>query len=169
MMAEALTPMLDVASLHLLAPSAAPPGTLLIHAAKSPLHAAWLTIGGGGPRNILTIDNGEHGFKVVDGRRANGSFLQILSPRFVVDPESAITGTDSSPDRGTLFISSAGPGILSKLDYGECRVLLDGTILLDSSYENFAGFRHWRIEVDGEGHKPRVLFTYRHGSFPEKQ
>jgi hypothetical protein len=149
------TPMIAIDQLSSSSPGSAEAGSLLIQVAKSPTYAAWLIIGGGGPRNALVIDNSAHGFKVVDGRAAHGSFLRISNPRFVVD---------GSPEAGTLFIGRDGPGILARLEHGECRVMLDGTISDDTSYTNFSGFRHWRIEVDGSGDEPVTLFSYRHRS-----
>jgi hypothetical protein len=158
------TSVIDLASLSHVSPSAAAPGSLLIQAAKKPAYAAWLMIGGGGPRNTLTIDNGRYGFQVVDGHAASGVFLQVANPRFIVDPTSALSGTDSSPEAGTLFLTSKGPGILARLDRGTVRVMLDGTLTDDNDWGSFAGFRHWRIEVGDAAHDTHVLYTYRHES-----
>lgn len=160
----ALVPMIDVEDLQNSAPNRAEPGSLLLQIAKSPAYAAWLIIGGGGPRNSLVIDNGKYGFNVVDGRNAHGSFVRISNPRFVVDPTSGISGIDGSPEPGTLFITADGPGILARVDHGECRVMLDGSISDETSYANFAGYRLWRIEADGSNGEPVVLFSYRHAS-----
>ena len=154
-------PLIDVTHLEISSPGRADPGAILIQAGKSPMYAAWLIIGGGGPRNALVIDNGKYGFKVFDASQANGVFMRVKNPRFVVDTDSGITGMDGSPEKGTLFVTSDGAGILAGLDHGECRVMLDGTISDHSSYSEFAGFPHWRIEVDGPGDQPRTLFTYR--------
>jgi hypothetical protein len=155
--------MINITDLNLSTPSTAVPGTLLIQSAKSPKYAAWMAIGGGGPRNALTIDNGAHGFRVVNAQGAHGLFLSVANPRFVVDPLSALSGFDSSPEPGTLFITPNGPGILSRDDRSEFGVMLDGTLIADVDYGAFAGFRHWRIEV-GDEDEPLVLFTYRHES-----
>lgn len=167
--AQAVVPMISIEHLESSSPGRADPGSLLLQVAKAPAYAAWLIIGGGGPRNALIIDNGPHGFKVVDGRAAYGSFVRVGHPRFVVDPASGITGTDGSPEPGTLFRTPEGPGILARLDHAECRVLLDGRIREDTGYAEFAGFRHWRIEVDGPDGHPVILFTYRHRSMDPKE
>lgn len=155
--------MINITDLNFDAPSTAPPGTLLIQSAMSPRYAAWLSIGGGGPRNALTIDNGAHGFSVVNSQGAHGQFLSVARPRFVVDPLSALSGFDSSPEKGTLFVTPAGIGILARADHSEVGVMLDGTLVAHIDYAAFAGFRHWRIEVGSED-EPHVLFTYRHAS-----
>ncbi|ATY30606.1 hypothetical protein [Sphingomonas psychrotolerans] len=159
--------MINITDLDYTSPSTAPPGALLIHAAKAPSYAAWLAIGGGGPRNSLTIDNGPRGFKVMNGQGAHGPFLLVANPRFVVDPRSALNGFDSSPEPGTLFITPNGPGILARTDHSELGVMLDGTLLADIDYGAFAGFRHWRIEVGDPNGESDVLFTYRHPSLDE--
>lgn len=153
--------MINITDLDLAAPSTAIPGTLLIQSAKSPRYAAWLAIGGGGPRNALTIDNGPYGFRVVNSQGAHGVFLSLANARFVVDPTSSLSGFDSSPEPGTLFITPNGAGILARDDHSEFGVMLDGTLVADIDYGNFSGFRHWRIEVGAED-EPHILFTYRH-------
>lgn len=158
--------MIDIKQLEIATPSAAPAGSLIIQAAKNPLYAAHLIIGGGGPRNALTIGEGKLGFEVVDLSRASGVFLEVANPRFVVDVSSAVSGFDHSPEAGTLFRTPAGVGLVAKVDHAECGVLLDGNMIA-IDYSKFAGFRHWRIELDGPGEEPHVLFTYRHSSFPE--
>lgn len=69
---------------------------------------------------------------------------------------------DGFSERGTLFVTPEGAGILASLDHGECRVLLNGTISGGSCYSDVTGFRHWHIEVDGPGDEPQMLFTYGH-------
>ena len=152
--------MIDVSLLELVAPTAAPPGSLLIHCAKQPLYPALLTVSGGGPRNTLVIADDGLGFEVVDMARASGVFLKVAKPRFVVDPESAVTGFDHTPEPGTLFLTSAGAGILARADHAECGVMLDGT-MTGIDYAKFAGFRAWRIEIDGADDKPHVLYSHR--------
>lgn len=161
-------PMIDIADLELATPATAPAGSLLIQAAINPRYPAHLMIGGGGPRNALLIAEGRLAFEVVDLSRASGVFLRVAKPRFVVDLASAVSGFDHSPEAGTLFRTPAGLGIVATVDHAECGVLLDGT-MVEVDYSQFAGFRHWRIELDGPDDKPYVLFTYRHSGFTENR
>ncbi|WP_066588437.1 hypothetical protein [Sphingomonas pruni] len=159
--------MIELNQLEFAAPSSAQPGSLLIHAAMSPNYTALLTIGGGGPRNALTIDGGERGFRVVNAQGAHGPYLRIANPRFVIDPASALNGFDSQPEAGTLFLTPQGPGILAIADHSEVGVMLDGTLLDNVDYASFAGFRHWRIEVGDPIDEPHMLFTYRRDSLDQ--
>lgn len=155
--------MIEINELEYASPSTAQPGSLLIHAAKAPNHTAMLMIGGGGPRNALTIGNGERAFRIINGHGGHGPFLRVINPRLVVDPASALNGFDSSPDLGTLFLSPAGMGIVALADHVEVGAMLDGTLTGGIDYSAFAGFRRWRIEI-GDPAKPHVLFNYRDSS-----
>lgn len=159
--------MINIAELEFATPSIAPPGSLLIHAAKSPNHAAMLMLGGGVPRNALTIDNSKRPFRIVNAHVGHGPFLRVAKPRFVVDLSSALNGFDSSPDLGTLFLAPSGMGIVAIADHIEVGAMLDGTLMPGIDYGTFAGFCHWRIEV-GDPTEPQVLFTYRHASLDAK-
>jgi hypothetical protein len=151
--------MIDIASLEIATPTTAPPGSLLIECAKSPRFPVLLAVGGGGARNTLIIGDGKLGFEVVDMSRAHGLFLRVGPARFMVDPASAVSGFDHSPDPGTLFRTPAGTGMLARVDGAEHGVLLDGT-LTQVDYALFAGFRRWRIELDGSGEEPHVLYAH---------
>ena len=152
--------MIDVAQLEFALPSEASPGSILVQASRKPTYAALLAIGGGGPRNAMTIGD-QHGFRLVDMRRAGGVFLTVRNPRFVVDPVSAVSGFDHSPEPGTLFITPQGPGVLAIADHAELGVLLSGEIVADVDFGKFAGFRHWRLEVGDAADTTHVLFTRR--------
>lgn len=152
--------MIDVAQLEFATPSEARPGSILVQATKKPMYAALLTIGGGGPRNALTIGD-QYGFRIVDMRRAGGVFLTVTGSRFVVDPASAVSGFDHSPEPGTLFVTPQGPGVLAIADHAEVGVLLSGEIVADVDFGKFAGFRHWRLEVGDTANTTHVLFTRR--------
>lgn len=153
--------MIDVADLEYMSPASAPPGSLLIHAARSPTYDALLMISGGGPRNALTLTEGERAFRVINGHGVQGPFLRVANPRFVVDRSSALNGFDSSPEPGTLFLSPRGAGIFGIADHAQVGVMLDGTLTAGIDYGNFAGFRHWRVEVGDPADGPQVLFTCR--------
>ena len=108
----------------------------------------------------MTIGD-QYGFRVVEMRRAGGVFLTVKNPRFVVDPTSAVSGFDHSPEPGTLFITPQGPGVLAIEDHAELGVLLSGEIVPDVDFGKFAGFRHWRLEVGDAADTTHVLFTRR--------
>lgn len=158
--------MIDTADLECVSPYSAPPGSLLVHVAKVPNHSAMLMIGGGGPRNALTIDNGPRGFRIINGHGGHDPFALLSRPCFLVDPSSALNGVDSSPEPGTLFPGPKGYGIVATADHVEMAVMLDGELVADVDWAAFAGFRHWRIEI-GDPLTPHVLFTYRHASLDE--
>jgi hypothetical protein len=81
---------IDVAQLEFATPLEPSPGSILVQASRKPTYAALLAIGGGGPRNAMTIGN-QHGFRLVDMRQAGGMFLTVKNRRFVVDTASPVT------------------------------------------------------------------------------
>jgi hypothetical protein len=157
--------MIGVAQFEFAVPSEASPGSILVQASRKPMYAAMMAIGGGGPRNAMTIGD-QHGFRIVDMSRAGGVFLAVKNPRFLVDPASSVGGFDHSPEPGTLFVTPRGPGILAIADHAELGVLLSGEIVADIDFGKFAGFRHWRLEVGEATDTTHVLFTRR---VPDRQ
>ena len=141
----------------------ASPGTLLIGSARYDRDPMFIS----GPQDgmnltlrLAPID--QHGFRL-DGIVTNlGYWLSAQNPRFLVDHKSKVNLQQSDVSAGNLCLANGKPSIAARLNYGIFYAPIDGSEIIEASYDSLVAFRNWKVVVPGA--QDELITIYDHGT-----